>query len=448
MQADFTIDLGEKAHVPIISFSATSPSLSTTRSPYFIRATHNDSSQVKAISSLVKAFGWREVVPIYVDNEFGEGIIPILADALGEVNARIPYRSVISPSATDDQLATELYKLMTMQTRVFIVHVSSKLGARLFIKANEINMLSEGYAWIITDSLANWLNSFDPFVINSMQGVIGVKAHVPQTKELESFNKRWRSLKFQENNQTLVNPELNVFGLWAYDSAIALAMAMERAGVTNLGFQKPNKSESFSELETGVSSNGPMLLQEILNTNFRGLSGDFRLINGQLQSSAYQIVNVIGKGAKEIGFWTEENGIVRELNAKHNNKYSTERANLGAIVWPGDTTAQPKGWIIPTNGKKLRVLVPPKVGFSEFVRVNKDPSTNRTTVTGYCIEVFDTVIASLPYSIQYEYFVFSKSDGKIAGNYNDLVYQVHLGVIISLSLTHINTYTYTHVLYI
>ncbi|GKU87443.1 hypothetical protein SLEP1_g1838 [Rubroshorea leprosula] len=94
MQANFVIDLGNKAQVPIISFSATSPSLTSIRSPYFLRATQNDSSQVKAISAIVEAFGWREAVPIYVDNEFGEGVIPYLIDALEEVNARVHYKNI------------------------------------------------------------------------------------------------------------------------------------------------------------------------------------------------------------------------------------------------------------------------------------------------------------------------------------------------------------------
>lgn len=169
MQAAVTIDLGHKAHVPIISFSATSPSLASNRSPYSIRATQNDSSQVRAISSIIKAFGWREVVPIYVDNEFGVGIIPFLADSLGKISDRIPYRSVISSLATDDQLIAEIYQLMTMQTRVFIVHMPVSLGTNLFNKAKELGMLSDGHTWIITDSLADWLDSFNPSVFDSMQ---------------------------------------------------------------------------------------------------------------------------------------------------------------------------------------------------------------------------------------------------------------------------------------
>ena len=128
MQAKFIINLGEKGQVPIVAFSATSPFLTSLQIPYFFQATQNSSSQVKAISAIVQAYGWREVVPIYTNNEYGQGMIPFLIDALQEVDARVPYRSVIPPLASNDQIGEELYKLMTMQTKVFIVQAMLVLG--------------------------------------------------------------------------------------------------------------------------------------------------------------------------------------------------------------------------------------------------------------------------------------------------------------------------------
>jgi ionotropic glutamate receptor len=102
------------------------------------------------MASLIKAYGWRQVVPIYEDTEYGKGIIPYLIDALQENDIRVPYRSVIPLPASSEQITLELYKLMTMQTRVFLVHMSSALASKLFTKAKEVGMMNKGFAWIMS----------------------------------------------------------------------------------------------------------------------------------------------------------------------------------------------------------------------------------------------------------------------------------------------------------
>ncbi|XWS17898.1 hypothetical protein CRYUN_Cryun33cG0108000 [Craigia yunnanensis] len=429
MEANFVINLGNKSQVPIISFSATSPSLTSLRSPYFFRATQNDSSQVKAISAIVQAFGWREAVLIYIDDEFGEGIIPYLTDALQEINARVPYRSVIPTSASDDQISQELYKLMTMPTRVFIVHMPPSLGTRLFAMAKQIGMMREGYAWIVTDGMTNLWSLTDPSTIDSMQGVLGVRTYVPRTNELEDFRVRWKR-KFQQDNPSIINAELNIFGLWAYDATFALAMAIENVSMGNFSFKRTNVSSSTgTDLETfGASLIGPQLIQALSSTKFRSLTGDIHFVSGQLQSSVFQMVNVNGNGERRVGFWTSKIGLVRELNLANRSTNSTYKPNLGPIIWPGDTNSPPRGWEIPTNGKKLRIGVPVKVGFSQFVKVIWDPNSHTaTSVTGYCIDVFNAAMAAMPYAVTYEFIPFATPDGKSAGTYNDLIFQVYNG---------------------
>ncbi|XP_077238262.1 glutamate receptor 2.7-like [Tasmannia lanceolata] len=408
-QAEFVVELGDKAHVPIISFSATSPSLSSIPTPYFIRAAQNDSSQAKAIAAIIQTFNWREVIPIYEDTDFGNGIIPYLSDAFQEIEARIPYRSVIPRSATDDRILSELYKLMTMQTRVFVVHMSSSSGVRIFSKAKEVGMMSEGYVWIITDGLTTLLDSMDSSVIDSMQGVLGVKPYVPKSKELDNYTARWKR-KFRRENPDIERTELSVFGLWAYDTTWALAMAAEKIRVSNSSLQKPQTKDNLTNIT--VSEMGQKLRDEILKTKFKGLSGNFVLLDGQLQSSAFQIVNVIGKGEREIGFWSPGNGITRGLEGG-NEKI------LKSIIWPGESTALPKGWVIPTSGKGMRIGVPVKDGFSEFLNVERDSVTNRTDVTGFSKEVFDAVLKELPYGLPHYFVPFN-------GSYDNLIFQIYL----------------------
>ncbi|KAL5973939.1 hypothetical protein ACLOJK_030598 [Asimina triloba] len=428
-EADFAIDLGTKAQVPIISFSASSPSLNPIRSPYFIRTTLNDSSQVGAISAFVRAFGWREVVPIYENSDYGNGLIPFLADAFQGIDAAIPYRSVITSAATDDQILVELYRLMSMQTRVFVVHVSTSLGSRLFSKAAEIGMMSEGYAWIITDGLTGFLDSLDSSVIDSMQGVIGVTPYIPQSIQLNDFTIRWKR-KILLENPSMSKAELSISGLRAYDTVQALAMAVERVGAMESGFRKPNSTnQNWTDLQNlGVFQSGPKLLEAISNTTFKGLSGEFRLVDGQMQPSAFQIMNVVGRGGREVGFWTPDSGLSRVLSRSDQvGMYSASVENLKPVIWPGESNKPPRGWVIPTAaGSKLRIGVPVKHGFNEFVHVAGNSTDNATEVTGFCIDVFEAVRKKLPYAIPHEFVPFEDANGNLAGTYNDLIYQVYL----------------------
>ncbi|KAL6216364.1 hypothetical protein ACLB2K_009587 [Fragaria x ananassa] len=427
MQTSFVINLGNQAHVPIISFSATSPSLTSLRIPYFFQFAQIDSYQVKAISAIVKAFGWRQVVPIYINTEYGEGIIPYLTDSLQEIDCRVPYRSVISSSATDGQIVQELSKLMSMETRVFIVHMTTNLSSRLFVKAKEIGMMREGYVWITTNGIIDRLQSQNSTVLNSMQGVLGVQTFVPPTPELEALKER-----LNRQFHIDIGAELDVFGLWAYDAVFALAMAIEQVigPTTSYPFQEPNVTSSHSTDLEGfpVSPYGPELCKTLSAARFQGIAGHFSVVGRQREPSKFRIVNVNGNGARTVGFWSLKEGLVKRLNSSANSrKLSSTKFKFGPIRWPGNSSSVPKGWEIPTNGKKLRIGVPVKVDFTEYVKVTINHSANTTDVTGFSVDVFKAAVELLPYDLTYELIPFANSNGTCAGTYDDLCYQVYLG---------------------
>ncbi|KAF5960303.1 hypothetical protein HYC85_001512 [Camellia sinensis] len=203
-----------------------------------------------------------------------------------------------------------------------------------------------------------------------MQGVIGVQPHVPKSKKLEDFISRWKNKKHQEKTSS----DLNVFRLWAYDAAIALAMAVEKVGPLNLSISNiaKNSTSDFESVE--VSQNGIHLCQALSSTRFRGLSGNFSFVDGQLQSSAFEIVNVIGHGPRGIGFWTPKHGIVRQLKFDAVNTsykdYSTSQANLKAIIWPGDilTRRSSKGHVAKSW---------PLTGGQEGLLAGEDPDSEK-----------------------------------------------------------------------
>ncbi|KAG6395592.1 hypothetical protein SASPL_141715 [Salvia splendens] len=415
-QAHFVIDIGDKVEVPIIS-PATSPSVSPKDSSYFIRSAWCSSSQVRAIAAIVKKFGWREVVFVYEDTNYGSGLVPYLTVDLLKSNVLVSHQSVISSDATEDQIRQELFKLMKMRTRVFVVHMLPGLASHFFKVAKEAGMMDKGYAWLIADVLTSLLDSMDPRTMEAMQGVLGVKAYVPYFVKLLDFKKRWRK-RFHIEYPEMDGTELNVLGLWAYDSIIVLAEAIERAGLTSLQFNRSVDSGNLMDLDSiGTSLAGPSLVRWIRNYTSRGLSGDFNISNGELQPSAFEIVNVNGKKEIPVGFWTEHCGISRELKSDdHQEDCLTGNTNLDPIVWPGKETKVPKGWEIAVSGEKFRVGIPAKTSFSEFSVVEKNEETGVVEAKGYCIDVFEAVWEKIPYHVPVEYVPYDTTDG----GYNEL----------------------------
>uniref|UniRef100_A0A2N9FII7 Ionotropic glutamate receptor C-terminal domain-containing protein n=1 Tax=Fagus sylvatica TaxID=28930 RepID=A0A2N9FII7_FAGSY len=288
-QVKFVANLGEKAQVPILSFSATSPFLSPNHNPFFIQTTQDDSGQVKAITALVHAYGWQEIIPIYEDTNYGNGLILYLKDAFQEIDVRFPYRSLIHPSSKDSDILKELKKLKAMQSRIFLVHMTASLGSKLFVLVKNLGMMREGYAWIITQGLSSLLDPIDSKIMDSMQGVLGIRPYLPISKNVEDFERRWTK-SFTSSRKA------NLFGFRAYDTIWALAMAVEKANIKqNSSFLKQNASESKVDLAAiGVSEMGPRLLNTIRSTEFKGLGGYFRLVKGQLEASAFEIFNSAG----------------------------------------------------------------------------------------------------------------------------------------------------------
>uniref|UniRef100_A0A2N9IMB7 Glutamate receptor n=1 Tax=Fagus sylvatica TaxID=28930 RepID=A0A2N9IMB7_FAGSY len=428
-QAKFVANLGEKAQVPILSFSATSPFLSPNHNPFFIQTTQDDLGQVKAITSLVQAYGWREVIPIYEDTDYGNGLILYLKDAFQEVDVRFPYISLIHPSSKDSDILEELKKLKAMQSKIFLVHMTASLGSKLFVLVKNSGMMREGYAWVITQGLSSLLDPIDSKIMDSMQGVLGIRPYLPNSKHVKDFERRWTQ------NFTSLR-KANLFGFRAYDTIWALAMAVEKANIKqNSSFLKQNASVSKVDLAAiGVSEMGPRLLNTIRSTEFKGLGGYFRLVKGQLEgyfrlvkgqleASTFEIFNVIGKTERIIGYWNpktkrlsrevDDNSMTSEIDA-----YSISKEKLKQPIWPGDTTNQPK---------KLRIGVPSRFGFSEFTKVEwRSDHNDKPKISGFSIDLFLAVLDMLPFPLPYEFVPYVNQNRQSAGTYDDLLYQIKL----------------------
>jgi glutamate receptor, ionotropic, plant len=413
-QAKFLTELGNKTSVPIISFSANSPSRSSSQTPYFIRTAWNDSCQAEAIASLVQKYNWREVIPIIEDDDSNTRFIPDLVDALGHVDTRVPYRCKIHPSAGEDEIKHAISSLKEYWTSVFVVRMSYQLALKFFQLAKDEGMMGQGFVWITAYGLTDIFNVVGYPALDVMEGVVGIEPYVQETAKLNKFRQRWCEKYRSENPGTSINESITS-GLYAYDTVWAIALAAEKAGYVNSDFvlsETNNGSTDFNKISTSRAAK--KFHAAFLEVNFTGITGQFVIQDMQFQlvSTTYKIINVVGHERRAVGFWTPGLNISRILEKKD---------DISTIVWPGGSEKTPRGWLLPVN-KVLKIGVPGKSGFSSFIR------SEDGIPKGFCIDIFEEVISKLPYKVPKHYVEFGNGKGESNGTYDELVYKVYLKV--------------------
>ncbi|XP_022936060.1 glutamate receptor 3.3-like [Cucurbita moschata] len=428
--AHISSQVATEFQVPLVSFSATDPTLSALQFPFFVRAAQSDLFQMAAVAEIVDYYGWKEVIAIYVDDDYGWNGIATLGDKLAEKRCKITYKVGISPESvvTRAQVLDQLVKVALMESRVMVLHVNPKLGALVFSVAKFLQMMGNGYVWITTDWLSSLLDSVVPLpleTVESMQGVLSLRQHTADSDQKKAFLSRW-------NKFTGGSLGLNAYGLYAYDSVWVVAHAIHK--FLNQGGIIAHSDDSRLHLnESGnlhleamtIFDGGKRLLDNILESDFVGLSGAIKFDSDRsLPHPAYDIINVIGTGSRRVGYWSNYSGLSVDspetLYSKPPNRSSANQ-KLYEVIWPGNTIGKPRGWVFPNNGKLLNIGVPLRVSYKEFVSQIK----RTENFQGFCIDVFTAAVSLLPYAVPHRFIAFG--DGHHNPNYTDLVYGITTG---------------------
>ncbi|KAM3748288.1 hypothetical protein ACB098_05G097000 [Castanea mollissima] len=403
-EAALVAAMGNKVNVPVFSFAAptiTSPILQH-RWPFLIQMANNDFTQIECISEIVGAYNWRRVIAIYEDDAYGSdsGMLGLLSEALQKVDSKIEYQLVLPsisslPNAGGFVL-DELLKLrLTTQSRVFIVLQSSiPMASHLFREAKKVGLVGRESAWIIPESVASVLDSVNNSVISSMEGALGIKTYYSNSSNsYKDFYGQFTKI-FETKYPEEHNHEPGIYALRAYDIIMTISQAIERT-ISNSISQK-------------------MILENILLSNFSGLSGQINFEAGKLlQTPILRIVNVVKKGYEELDFWTPKSGFSNTAEMKS----CTEKI-AGPVTWPGYLIQVPKGWVMPTEQNPLKIGVPGRTSFQKLVKVDYSGNLDNSKFDGWCIDVFKEALKKLPYSLPYKFIPLN-------GTYEGLVDRVY-----------------------
>lgn len=413
--------------VPLLSYSATDPSLSSLQYPFFVLTAQSDLFQMQAIATIVNHFEWREVVAIYIDDDDGRNGIDVLGDKLAEKRCKISYKAALRPDMKKEDITNALVKVAFISSRVLVVHVPIESGLLVFDVAHVLRMMGSGYVWIATSWLSTVLDTNRhslPFgTLEKLQGVITLRMHSPSSQLKRTFISRWSNLTRSDSSNRHLG--LNMYGFYAYDTVWLLAHALnaffnDGGNVSFTNFQSLNK--------TGLSifSGGDLLLKKIEQVNMTGINGPVSFTEERyLLNPAFEVLNVIGTGYWKVGYWSNYSGLSvappETLYGKEHN-ISNLTQELYGMIWPGETKEKPRGWVFPNNGKELIIGVPKRVSFREFISEIEGTELFK----GYCIDVFTAALKLMPYPVPYKLVPFG--DGINNPSCTDLVRLITTGV--------------------
>ncbi|ONH96088.1 hypothetical protein PRUPE_7G106900 [Prunus persica] len=430
--------IANELQVPLLSFSVTDPTLSSLQFPFFVRTTQNDLHQMAAVAAMIDHYGWKEVIALYVDDDYGRNGIAALGDMLAERRCKISYKAPLVLDPNQSNITDLLVKVALTESRIIVLHAYAGWGPQVFTVAKYLGMMGTGYVWIATHWLTTQIDTNSPLpssMMDDMQGVLTLRMYTPETELKRKFVSRWSNLTSGQTSKGKLG--LNAYGLYAYDTVWLLAHAInaffDQGG--NISFSNDSR---LTQLRRGdlnldamsIFNGGNLLLRNILQVNMTGITGPVKFTpDRNLIHPAFEIINVIGTGIRKIGYWSNYSGlsVVPPEYTKPPNRSSSNESLYG-VIWPGQTTQKPRGWVFPNNGRHLKIGVPKRVSFREFVSY----AEGNDMFTGYCIDVFTAALNMLPYAVPYKLIPFG--DGVKNPTSTELVHKIQTGPFIESGL--------------
>ncbi|XP_054815562.1 glutamate receptor 3.7 isoform X2 [Prosopis cineraria] len=416
--------------VPQVSYAATDPTLSALQFPFFFRSVPSDSVQMTALAELIDFFGWREVIAVFLDDDYGRNGISALGDELEKRRIRIAHKLPISIKFDMNEITNLLNHSKVFGPRVYVVHVNLDPRLRVFNIAHKLKMMSSDFVWLATDWLSATLDSFSPqnqTSLSVVQGVVGLRPHIPDSFQKRYFVSQWKNMQ----NESAAAIGLNHYGFYAYDSIWAVAHSIDKFIEIhkNITFSVSNNSRLLNTETTDIRleklkvfTGGSDLINILLQSNYTGVSGHLQFSpDRNIVSGGYEVININQMEITTVGYWSNDLGfsvVPPETLKKKGYGRVPQDQKLNIITWPGGMTGRPRGWVIADNARPLRIGVPRRASFVEFV--TELPGSHQ--IQGYCIDIFKKALEFVPYEVPYVFKPFG--NGQSNPNYGALVQTV------------------------
>ncbi|CAI5961666.1 unnamed protein product, partial [Closterium sp. NIES-64] len=220
-QAHVLSAIHTQVQVPMVSYSATDPSLSAASYPFFTRTIRSDALEMQAIADLVTHFSWLEVITIYSDDDYGRNGVNQLAVLLDKASVDVVKSIAVPLDASLSDIIVRLLAAQKLESTVFILQLNLALIVPVLTAASEVGMMTPGYVWIATEGVVSELENLPEL---STEGMIGTRVFVPPNPQLSEFERAWQvDGDVNMTNGGAAADQTSLYMLFAYDSLSIIA---------------------------------------------------------------------------------------------------------------------------------------------------------------------------------------------------------------------------------
>ena len=228
-EARYLASLAQRLRIISVSYSASSPELSTIDTGGFYRVVPSDESTVSGIVLLFQRFKWKSSIIIHQNDEYGYSGTQLSKQQFSEMNIRT--MDVIKFDMKEQSFQIDLKKsLLNSLSRVVVVWANEKSTVAILKKALEDNLLGSGFVWILTTTVS--MDYFDQKQKQQLIGILTIEPvkgdFVDQSINTTLLNEAYRLWQYYQPDTFPGDANVSSYALFTFDATWSLILSLQK----------------------------------------------------------------------------------------------------------------------------------------------------------------------------------------------------------------------------
>ncbi|CAF3907163.1 unnamed protein product, partial [Rotaria sp. Silwood1] len=336
-----------------ISYSATSPGLSTIDNGAFYHIIPSDENIVIGIAVLFQQYTWKSCIIIYQNDDYGYSGMKLLSQKFSELNIKISEK--IKFDIHQQNFEIDFKKtLLDNFSRIVIVWATATSTKTILNMSIQEKLIGPSFVWLLSTTVA--LDDFDLRQKQELIGILTVESveadSVDVPRNITLLKKAYEIWKYYESETFPGETNVNSNAMFAFDATWSLILALQQLCSMPLSCLEFKNVSNYYNRQFLNSKQYYNIMRAM---TFLGVSGEVKFSNrttDRVDNTYYMINNLqpLSEELNDIGYLPVLTWHVGANEWTYNNNKSD------SILWPSRLRNRPSGYKL-IQGQELRMAI-------------------------------------------------------------------------------------------